>query len=99
MHIVINISEDDYRKVQDGRASVSMMQKAIINGTPKISRQWRKRGRTMRLRLLSTLLKVYRKWIMGECRHICKTCQFNNNCKEENWWTDFSYYIEGEEDE
>ena len=34
MQIVIDISEDDYRKVQDGRASVSMMQKAIRNGTP-----------------------------------------------------------------
>ena len=53
----------------------------------------------MRLHLLNILLKLYRKWIMGECRHICKTCQFNNNCKEENWWTDFNYYIEGEEDE
>ena len=34
MQRVINISEDDYRKVQDGRASVSMMRKAIRNGTP-----------------------------------------------------------------
>lgn len=34
MKIVIDISEDDYRKVQDGRASVSMMRKAIRNGTP-----------------------------------------------------------------
>ena len=34
MHIVIDISENDYRKVQDGRASVSMMRKAIRNGTP-----------------------------------------------------------------
>lgn len=34
MQIVITISEDDYRKVQDGRASVSMMQKVIRNGTP-----------------------------------------------------------------
>lgn len=34
MQIVIEISEDDYRKVQDGRASVSMMRKAIRNGTP-----------------------------------------------------------------
>ena len=34
MKIVIKISEDDYRKVQDGRASVSMMQKAIRNGIP-----------------------------------------------------------------
>jgi hypothetical protein len=33
MRLVIDISEDDYRKVQDGRASVSMMQKAIRNGT------------------------------------------------------------------
>lgn len=33
MQIVIDISEDDYRKVQDGRASVSMMRKAIRNGT------------------------------------------------------------------
>ena len=34
MQIVIDISEDDYRKAQDGRASVSMMLKAIRNGTP-----------------------------------------------------------------
>lgn len=34
MQIVIDISKDDYRKVQDGRANVSMMQKAIRNGTP-----------------------------------------------------------------
>ena len=34
MQIVIDISEDDYRKVQDGRASVSIMRKAIRNGTP-----------------------------------------------------------------
>ena len=34
MKIVIDISEDDYRKVQDGRASVSMMRKTIRNGTP-----------------------------------------------------------------
>ena len=34
MQIVIDISEDDYRKVQDGRASVSMMRKAMRNGTP-----------------------------------------------------------------
>ena len=34
MQIVINISEDDYRKVQDGRSSVSMMRKAIGNGKP-----------------------------------------------------------------
>ena len=34
MQIVIDISEDDYIKVQDGRASVSTMRKAIKNGTP-----------------------------------------------------------------
>ena len=34
MKIVIDISEEDYRKVQDGRASVSMMLNAIRNGTP-----------------------------------------------------------------
>jgi hypothetical protein len=33
MKLVIEMSEDDYRKVQDGRASVSMMRKAIANGT------------------------------------------------------------------
>ena len=32
MKIVIDISEDDYRKVQDGRASVSMMRNAIRKG-------------------------------------------------------------------
>ena len=41
MQIVIDISEDDYIKVQDGRASVSTMRKAIKNGTPldKIRKQ------------------------------------------------------------
>lgn len=34
MKLVIDIQEDDYRKAQDGRASVSMMRKAIVNGTP-----------------------------------------------------------------
>lgn len=34
MKLVIEISEDDYRKVQDGRASVSMMRGAIRNSTP-----------------------------------------------------------------
>ena len=34
MKIVIDISEEDYRRVQDGRASVSMMKKAIRNGIP-----------------------------------------------------------------
>lgn len=34
MKIVIDISEDDYRKLKDGRASVSMMRKAIRNGKP-----------------------------------------------------------------
>ena len=34
MQILIKLSEDDYRKVQDGRASVSMMRKAIRNGAP-----------------------------------------------------------------
>ena len=34
MLIIIDISEDDYRKAQDGRASISMMRKAIANGTP-----------------------------------------------------------------
>lgn len=35
MQIVIDISEDDYIKVQDGRASVSTMRKAIKNGVPQ----------------------------------------------------------------
>lgn len=34
MKLIIDISEDDYRKVQDGRGSVSMMRKVIRNGTP-----------------------------------------------------------------
>ena len=34
MQIVIDIPEDDYRRVQDGRASVAMMRNAIRNGTP-----------------------------------------------------------------
>lgn len=40
MQIVIDISEDDYIKVQDGRASVSMMRKAIINGAPLPKGHW-----------------------------------------------------------
>ncbi len=32
MKLVIEISEDDYRKAQDGRASVTMMRNAIRNG-------------------------------------------------------------------
>ena len=34
MQIVIEMSEEDYRKVKDGRASVSSMRDAIRNGTP-----------------------------------------------------------------
>lgn len=34
MKVVIDISEDDYRKVQDGRASVAMMRDVIRNGAP-----------------------------------------------------------------
>ena len=34
MKLVIDISEDDYRKVQDGRAGIMLMRKAIRNGTP-----------------------------------------------------------------
>ena len=34
MQIVIKMSEEDYRKVKDGRASVSSMRDAIRNGTP-----------------------------------------------------------------
>ena len=34
MKVVIDISEEDYKKVQDGRASVAMMRDAIKNGTP-----------------------------------------------------------------
>lgn len=34
MKVAIDISEDDYRKVQDGRASITMMRDAIRNGTP-----------------------------------------------------------------
>ena len=34
MKVVIDISEEDYQKVQDGRASVSMMRDVIRNGTP-----------------------------------------------------------------
>lgn len=34
MQRVIDISEEDFRKVQDGRASVVMMRDAIRKGTP-----------------------------------------------------------------
>ena len=40
MKLVIDISEDDYRKVQDGRASVRLMRKAIANGTPLPKGHW-----------------------------------------------------------
>jgi hypothetical protein len=33
MKIFIDIAEDDYRKVQDGRASVSLLRNVIKNGT------------------------------------------------------------------
>ncbi len=33
MKIVIDIAEDDYRKVQDGRASVNLLRNVIKNGT------------------------------------------------------------------
>lgn len=33
MKIIIDIAEDDYRKVQDGRASVSLLRSVIKNGT------------------------------------------------------------------
>ena len=33
MQIVINMSKEDYHKVKDGRASVSIMRNAIRNGT------------------------------------------------------------------
>lgn len=34
MEIVIKLTEDDYKKVQDGRAPVTVMRNAIRNGTP-----------------------------------------------------------------
>ena len=34
MQIVIEMADDDYKKVQDGRAAVTVMRKAIRNGTP-----------------------------------------------------------------
>ena len=34
MKLIIDISGDDYKKVQDGRASVVTMQNVIRNGTP-----------------------------------------------------------------
>lgn len=34
MRITIEISDDEYRKIQDGRASVVVMRDAIRNGTP-----------------------------------------------------------------
>lgn len=33
MKIEIELSEEDYRKVQDGRIAVADMRKAILNGT------------------------------------------------------------------
>ena len=34
MQIVIEMTEDDYKKVQDGRAAVTVMRNAIRNGIP-----------------------------------------------------------------
>lgn len=34
MEIVIRLTEDEYKKVQDGRAAVTVMRNAIRNGTP-----------------------------------------------------------------
>lgn len=34
MEIVIRLTDDDYKKVQDGRAPVTVMRNAIRNGTP-----------------------------------------------------------------
>ena len=34
MKIVIELTEDEYKKVQDGRAPVTVMRNAIRNGTP-----------------------------------------------------------------
>jgi len=34
MEIVIRLTEDDYKKVQDGRAPVAVMRNAIRNGIP-----------------------------------------------------------------
>ena len=34
MQVVIDIPEEEYRKVLDGRASVSIMRNTIKNGTP-----------------------------------------------------------------
>ena len=34
MEIVIRLTEDDYKKVQDGRAAVTVMRNAIRDGTP-----------------------------------------------------------------
>lgn len=34
MKVIIDVTEEDFRKVQDGRASVVMMRDAIRNGTP-----------------------------------------------------------------
>lgn len=34
MRVIIEISDDEYKKVKEGRASVSMMRKAIKNGIP-----------------------------------------------------------------
>lgn len=34
MEIVIRLTEDEYKKVQDGRASVTVMRNAIRNGSP-----------------------------------------------------------------
>lgn len=33
----------------------------------------------------------YRKWVIGECRHICYTCKFKKECQHDaEWWMDLN---------
>ena len=50
-----------------------------------------KRGFSMKRKLIAWFVIWYRKWIIGECRHFCSSCRFNNECKHDTeWWLDIS---------
>lgn len=48
-----------------------------------------KGGYNMKRKLLVWFVMWYRKWILGECRHICSLCDYKDECKhDEDWWLD-----------
>lgn len=45
----------------------------------------------MRKKLLSRFVFIYRKWVIGECRHFCSLCEYKERCKEDiEWWMDLA---------